>query len=197
MGKMTRRLLAVLVVALLGCKGEVRGTGGGREEIKPDAVGARGAQFAGPANRLAQVQELSASDNALSDFEARFSWNEVFECTGKGIHLSVGLGLPFTSDAQFNGLPQSVKASVLQLDITKSALGRSERMVSDWGMLAIDSADKRTAQLTLRDGRVIVFHRYGEIPNADAAEGDFDSRPFFTMTLLGERFQCGMAFNPK
>lgn len=197
MGKAMKQLLIFLAIALVGCHGDVRGADDGRRTAHVNSVGERDNQPTDQSRRQSRVAPAHYSENALLDFEERFSSNEVFECSGAGVNLSVGLSPPFTSDAGFNGLPQSRKASVLQLDIVKNGVRETKRVVSAWGFLAVDPSDKRKAQLKLNDGRVADFDRFASIPDSDAEDEAFDSTPFFTMDFEGKRYICGMALNPK
>lgn len=51
--------------------------------------------------------------------------------------------------------------------------------------------------LPLENGMVLEFERFGSKPDADAEEEEFDSRPFFHLTVDVEKYQCGLEFNPK
>ncbi|WP_123771085.1 hypothetical protein [Vulcaniibacterium tengchongense] len=144
------------------------------------------------------AQAGTMARTAGQKFEDRFTWNEVFSCSAEDELLNIGVGGISGSDARRLGLTAEQQHRSLDVDVFRAAGGQSQRWFHSWGEAAFDSDEEgRLASVKLANGKRVEFHRFGPLPDPDASEAAFDRKPFFTMTVDGKKYRCGLEFNPR
>lgn len=184
MGKIMKRTLTVLslILPLAACANPMT------EKPTPGSA---------PATAVESPQ--AQKKDAGQRFEDRFTWNENFSCNGNAKRISLSVGGTFGSDAERMGFSEKQRAQSLDIDVFYVLPnGDQKRWFHAWGEAEFDSdTAKKSASVLLTDGNRIEFHRFGALPDPDADEGQFDTSPFFDLSINGVRFKCGMEYNPK
>ncbi|MCD7099405.1 hypothetical protein [Stenotrophomonas sp. MMGLT7] len=141
----------------------------------------------------------TAAEDAGSSFERRFTWNEIFSCTDKvrgTIDVSVS---GVASGGNAPGTVPHGTADRLRVEVLRTQPKASpQRWFSSIGHPSFDTDEQaRHASVLLANGMRLEFDRYGQLPDADADKADFDERPFFTLSIDGYKYRCGMQYNSK
>lgn len=137
--------------------------------------------------------------SAAELFDKRFTSNEIFQCAGeKSQNISFGVTAVATSRYRVGTVPPPVRSAALRFDVFKKRHdGPDERWFVAQGIPTFDEVGKeRHAAIVLDNSVRLSFDRFGPLPDADADEEEFDATPFFTLTVDGKKYLCGMEFNP-
>lgn len=139
---------------------------------------------------------------AFAKFAQRFSSNEIYQCHGGKIKsLTLNVSTPDGNSPGWKNFDAPTGQSTDQLGklvYVEAFEGADKFLFYSWGHPVFDDdASARHAELKLHDGKVVVFDRYGNIPDINADQNHFNTEPFFKMTIDGnDTYQCGAEYNP-
>lgn len=132
------------------------------------------------------------SHDPFVEFQNRFGGNQEFLCLGNsGKRLSLGISVPQADSEQMRVIPRSEWGEILSIYLSR---GKGSPIESSWGEPQFDQSMKFMS-IHLRDGKTLVFERFRDVPDPDADEQHFDHRPYFALTLDGEKLVCSQVMN--
>jgi hypothetical protein len=139
---------------------------------------------------------------AFAKFSKRFSSNEIYQCHGGKIkNLTLNVSTPDGNSPGWKNFDAPAGLTTDQLGkllYVEAFEGSDKFLYYSFGQPSFDDdTAAKHVELKLHDGKVFAFDRFGDIPDINADQSHFNTKPFFKVTIDGDdTYQCGAEYNP-